>query len=118
VHWLGYVPETELAALYSGALACILPSLYEGFGLPALEAMACGTPVIISRAGGLPEVAGEAGLYIDPLDAASLTAAMQQIIGDASLRRELSQCGLERARFFTWERTAQATWQVLQGAMQ
>ena len=118
VHWLGYVPETELAALYSGALACILPSLYEGFGLPALEAMACGTPVIISRAGGLPEVAGEAGLYIDPLDAASLAAAMQQIIGDASLRHELSQCCLERARFFTWERTAQATWQVLQGAME
>jgi len=98
----GYVDERDLPALYSGAVACCLPSLYEGFGLPALEAMACGAAVIAARRSSLPEVVGEAGLLVEPTDTAGLTAAMRLLLTDSERRRDLGRRGRERARQFSW----------------
>ncbi len=103
----GYVAHQDLPALLSGALAYVLPSWYEGFGLPVLEAMACGTPVICSNVSSLPEVAGDAALLFAPDDAGALAAAMARIYREPALREELAARGLERARAFTWERCAQ-----------
>lgn len=102
----GYIDDCDLAALYSGAEMFVYPSLYEGFGLPPLEAMQCGTPVITSNVSSLPEVVGDAAIAIDPRDAGALSAAMARLYGDAALRREYSVRGLERARTFSWSRTA------------
>jgi len=102
---LGYVPDDALGPLYAGASALVYPSLYEGFGLPVLEAMACGTPVITSNVSSLPEVTGEAGVLLDdPLDAAGLRTAMERVAGDAAERARLSAAGLERARRFALDR--------------
>ena len=109
VRVMGKVPGDVLPQLYRGALALCLPSLYEGFGLPALEAMASGTPVIAARAGALPEVVGDAALLVDPLDVDSIAAAMGRICDDEKLREDLSDRGTLRARGFTWERAAEAT---------
>ncbi len=106
----GPVADENLASLYSGAAAFILPSPWEGFGLTALEAMACGTPVIAADRGALPEVVGEAGMLVDALDAACLADAIRQVLGDGRLRQDLSQRGLERAASFSWERAAQAVY--------
>ena len=106
---LGPVPDADMAALYGGGVAFAFPSLYEGFGLPVLEAMACGTPVVASNRSSLPEVVGKAGLLIDPFDMDALAAALARLLGDAALRRELSAQGLIRARRFTWERAARET---------
>ncbi|NDD63781.1 MAG: glycosyltransferase family 1 protein [Acidobacteria bacterium] len=105
----GYVPETDLPALYRGARMLVYPSLFEGFGLPPVEAMACGTPVITSRTGSLPEVCGEAASYVDPLRVESITAAMLELLDDESLRRRLIGLGLEQARRFDWQETAVRT---------
>jgi glycosyltransferase involved in cell wall biosynthesis len=113
VFFLGYVPDQDLAALYSGALAFVYPSLYEGFGLPVLEAMACGAPVIAGDRTALPEVVGEAGLRFDPDDVGGLTAALEGLIRDAGLRETLAQRGRERAVLFSWQRTANNIWRVL-----
>jgi len=110
----GYVPEEDLPALLSGATAFVLPSLYEGFGLPVLEAMACGTPVIAANISSLPEVMGDAGLLVDPLDSDALAAAMQRLVQDAALREDLRQRGLARARLFSWSRCARETLAVLE----
>jgi len=110
---LGYVDDQDLPALYGGALCFAFPSLYEGFGLPVLEAMACGVPVLTSNVTSLPEVAGDAALLIDPYCIESLAAGLQKLLRDDQLRRELSLRGLERAQPFTWQRTAAATWQIL-----
>jgi len=118
----GYVPEEDLPALLSGATAFVLPSLYEGFGLPALEAMACGTPVIAANVSSLPEVVGDAGLLVDPLDTDALAAALQRLLADADpsptlragLRADLRQRGLARARLFSWPRCARETLAVLE----
>jgi len=105
VRWLGRVSDLELAGLYRGARCLVYPSLYEGFGIPVLEAMACGTPVVTSRASAMAEVAGAAAQLVDPLDAASIAAG----IDEASRRRdELVALGLDRARLFTWPRAADA----------
>ncbi len=112
VRFLGPVPEADLPALYSGATLFVFPSLYEGFGLPPLEAMACGTPVIASNASSLPEVVGEAGILIDPHDVRALTEAMRRALTDEQLRKELQIKGLDRAKQFTWERAAQETLEV------
>ena len=111
--FLGYLPDSELPALLGGALALVFPSLYEGFGLPALQAMACGTPVIASNVSSLPEVVGEAGLLVDPCDTNELTRAMTRVAGDDGLRWELRQRGLARAKLFSWRKCAAETLEVL-----
>ena len=108
----GYVEEEDLPALYSGAVAFVFPSLYEGFGLPALEAMACGTPVITSNTTSLPEVVGDAAFSINPTDHDELTQAMSTILSDHSLREELRRNGLMRAAEFSWKRCAELTAEV------
>jgi glycosyltransferase involved in cell wall biosynthesis len=105
----GYVPEPDLPALYSGALCFIYPSYFEGFGLPPLEAMKCGAPVIVGNATSLPEVVGEAALKVDPFDVSAIAAAMDQLINNSELRAELRVKGLARAKMFDWNDTAQRT---------
>jgi glycosyltransferase involved in cell wall biosynthesis len=101
--WVGRVSDEELAALYRGARCLVYPSLYEGFGIPVLEAMACGTPVVTSRGGATEEVAGGAAVLVDPRDPAAVAAGIEEA---AARRDELVPLGLERARQFTWERAA------------
>lgn len=110
----GYIADEDVPAVLSAALALVYPSLYEGFGLPALEAMACATPVIASATSSLPEVVGEAGLLVDPLSVEELRTAMARLLADDGLREELGRRGRERARSFTWERCAQETLEVLE----
>lgn len=112
VIFTGYVPDEDLSALYSGAKAFIFPSLQEGFGLPILEAMQCGTPVISSNATSLPEVAGEAAILINPYDKDELSQAMLNLLSDENLRNELTQKGLERAKQFSWSKCAQETVEI------
>ncbi len=102
----GFVTDADLPSLYSAAELFVYPSLYEGFGLPLLEAMACGTPVIASTRSSLPEVTGEAGLQADPLDVAGWTAAMDQLLHDPALRHTLINRGFRQAGRFTWEQAA------------
>jgi len=106
VRFLGFVPQEDLPALYNLALALVYPSLYEGFGLPPLEAMACGTPVLTSRVSSLPEVVGEAAVLVDPADVSSIREGLQRLLEDEALRQRLRQAGPERAREFTWEKAA------------
>jgi glycosyltransferase involved in cell wall biosynthesis len=106
VRYLGYVPQGLLPALYSLAQVLSLASVYEGFGMPALEAMACGTPVVTSNVSSLPEVVGDAGLTVAPGDAAGLRQALERLLTDSQLRDEMRRRGLVRAREFSWERTA------------
>jgi glycosyltransferase involved in cell wall biosynthesis len=103
----GFVTQEDLPALYRQAVMLVYPSLYEGFGLPVLEAMACGTPVVTSNTTSLSEVAGKAALIVDPTHAGEITRAMAQLLDGSSLRERLQQAGLERARELTWARTAQ-----------
>jgi glycosyltransferase involved in cell wall biosynthesis len=105
----GYVPPADLPALYAGAACFVFPSLYEGFGLPVLEAMAAGAPVVASRVGAIPEVAGDAALLVDPQRPAELAEAIQTVLGDAALRARLVERGRGRARLFTWETVARET---------
>jgi glycosyltransferase involved in cell wall biosynthesis len=105
----GHVADEDLASLYSGAIAFVYPSLYEGFGLPPLEAMACGTPVITSNVTALPEVVGDAGLTVSPTDSDALCQAMLDLLRNQGYRQEFSRKGLERAAEFSWERCADAT---------
>ncbi len=105
----GYVSDDVLAALYRGAAAFAYPSLYEGFGLPVLEAMASGVPVLTSNVSGTAEVAGEAALLVNPEDSEEIAGALARLLTDDSLRRDLRARGLARAREFTWERTARET---------
>lgn len=109
---LGPVSEERLRALYQCAAALVYPSLYEGFGLPLIEAMACGTPVVASNAASIPEVLGGAGLLLDPLDVPAWTHAIVQAVNDEGLRSRLRIAGLARSAEFTWERTARITLQV------
>ncbi len=113
VHTPGYIAQEDLPALLSAATCFVMPSLYEGFGLPVLEAMACGTPVISSDGGSLPEVAGDAALLFPATDAEALAAALVRLLGDAALRRELATRGLAWCRHFSWQRTAQEILAVL-----
>jgi glycosyltransferase involved in cell wall biosynthesis len=105
VDFVGVVPEEELPSLYRGAEALIFPSLYEGFGLPIIEAMACGTPVVTADTTAMPEVAGDAALLVDPTSVEQIAAAMEQIVSDTSLRRQLREKGLARAAQFSWAGT-------------
>jgi glycosyltransferase involved in cell wall biosynthesis len=109
VHFAGYVPDVDMPPLYSGAAALLLPSLYEGFGFPVLEAMACGAPVICSQVSSLPEVAGAAALFHAPLDDEELAAQIQQVLESPEVAAGLRQQGLAWAPRFRWETTAAAT---------
>jgi glycosyltransferase involved in cell wall biosynthesis len=109
---LGAVSEATLRALYRGAAALVYPSRYEGFGLPLVEAMASGTPVLASRAASIPEVVGESGVLLDPDDSKRWEDAIVHVITDAVLRARLRADGLARAAMFTWERTARITLDV------
>jgi glycosyltransferase involved in cell wall biosynthesis len=106
VKWLGYVTDGELRSLYEGAMCFVFPSLYEGFGIPPLEAMHCGCPVLASTAASIPEVCGDAALYFDPLSPAELAAKLNQITTDAELRASLSKAGMVQAKKFSWEKGA------------
>ena len=117
VTFLGPVPARDMPALYGGALLFVFPSLYEGYGLPPQEAMACGTPVVCSNTPPLLEVTNEAALLFDPLDERALATALAQALGDGALRQELGRRGLEQARQFTWERTARQTLAVYRAAL-
>lgn len=110
----GYVAAEDLPALFSGAVAFVFPSWYEGFGLPVLEAMACGAPVITSNVSSLPEVAGGAALLINPADAGDLAQAMARLYDDKALRQDLAKRGQARARAFSWEACAQRVLEVLE----
>ena len=112
IRFLGPVPEADLPALYAGATLFVFPSLYEGFGLPVLEAMACGVPVICSNTSSLPEIVGQAAIMVDPLDVDELTAAMDRVLGNQALREEMSGKGMMQAGRFSWERTARETLRV------
>jgi glycosyltransferase involved in cell wall biosynthesis len=101
----GRIANEDLAALYSGALAFVYPSLYEGFGLPPLEAMQCGLPVISSNNSSLPEVVGDAGLTVAATDTDALCDALRRVVDDAGLRADLAARGLARAKLFSWEKT-------------
>ncbi|MCB0195190.1 MAG: glycosyltransferase family 4 protein [Anaerolineae bacterium] len=103
----GYVDETDLPVFYQLAKLFVFPSLYEGFGLPPLEAMSCGVPVVSSNSSSLPEVVGDAGLLVDPTDTAALSQAMRRVLDDADLRAELKQRSLRQAAQFSWEKTVE-----------
>lgn len=113
VRFIGYVADDDLPALYHESLAFIFPSLYEGFGMPVLEAMACGAPVLASNTSSLPEVAGCAALLVDPRDTGAIAEGMVRLACDHALREELRQRGYQRAAQFTWDRCADETLRVL-----
>jgi glycosyltransferase involved in cell wall biosynthesis len=115
--WQPYAPAEELPRLYRGARMLVLTSLHEGFGLTALEATACGTPVVTSNTSSLPEVVGDAALVIDPLDVDALADAMTRLFTDDRLADDLRQRGLARAALFSWERTGRAVQAVIDQAM-
>ena len=110
----GYVEDADLAALLSGAIAFVFPSLYEGFGMPVLEAQACGVAVMTGKNSSLPEVAGDAALLVDPLDVDAIAAAMQRLVDDDELRQELTRRGFENVKRFSWEKCARETLAVLE----
>ncbi|MDT7540143.1 MAG: hypothetical protein QOE33_47 [Acidobacteriota bacterium] len=117
VKFTGYVPEHDLPALYSGALCFVYPSYFEGFGLPPLEAMRCGTAVVAGDRTSLPEVVGDAGLLVDPFDTDAIAAAIARLIDDKTLRAVLSERGLARAKQFDWRETARLTLEVYRRAI-
>ncbi len=113
----GYVPDIDLASLYSGATMFVYPSFYEGFGLPPLEAMQCGVPVITSNTSSLPEVVGDAGIMVDPQDADELCEAMLKIYNSSDVRTQMALASLEQAKKFSWERCAEQTIDVYKAAI-
>lgn len=117
VHFVGFVADDHLPALYSGALALVYVSIYEGFGLPALEAMASGTVPIVAGNTSLPEVVGDAGLRVNPYDAEEIAAAIERVVDDSDLRETLEARAVRHSRQFSWECAANLTWGVLSEAM-
>jgi glycosyltransferase involved in cell wall biosynthesis len=112
VIFTGYVPDEDLPGLYNAADLFVYPSLYEGFGLPPLEAMQCGTPVITSNTSSLPEVVGDAGIMVNPHDIGELANKMYEVLTNKDLRKELSKKGIERAKLFSWKKCAEETLKV------
>lgn len=113
----GYVPDDDLVKLYNAADLFVYPSLYEGFGLPPLEAMSCGCPVITSNTSSLPEVVGDAGIMVDPNDVGSLTEYINEILTNDGLNGDLRKKSLERAQIFSWKKTAKETWKIYEELM-
>ena len=118
LEWVGYVEDRDLPALYSGARMFILPSIYEGFGLAALEAMACGAPVIAANSSALPEVVGKAGWLVDPNDEEEIAAAILTLWQDDEMRRDLVHRGHQRAALFSWERTGRRVMKAIEMAVE
>jgi len=114
VVFTGYVPDEDLPGLYNAADLFVFPSLYEGFGIPPLEAMACGTPVITSNTSSLPEVVGDVEIMVDPYDVDGLAEAMYRVLTDEALRKDMSKKGVERAKLFSYEKEARETLKVYQ----
>jgi glycosyltransferase involved in cell wall biosynthesis len=114
----GYVPETELPALYSGATCFVYPSYFEGFGIPLLEAMQCGTPTIASTGSCFPEVVGDASLTVDPFDESAIANAIRRVIQDNQLHNDLRDRGFKRSKLFDWRKTARATLDVFERTCQ
>lgn len=112
VIFMGYVPESDLVKFYNAAELFVFPSIYEGFGLPPLEAMACGCPVITSNTSSLPEVIDDAGILIEPYEYGTLADQMQEVLINDSLREDLSKKSLKRSKMFTWKKTAYETWKL------
>jgi glycosyltransferase involved in cell wall biosynthesis len=113
VKFLGYVPQRDIPILYSAAYALLYPSLYEGFGLPPLEAMACGCPVIVSNTSSLPEICEDAAYYVDPYSIESIAEGLFRVVSDEKTRAALRQKGLERAKSFSWKKAAEGVYRVL-----
>ncbi|MFV3197320.1 glycosyltransferase family 4 protein, partial [Klebsiella pneumoniae] len=103
VHFIGPQTDSELASLYKGAAALVFPSLYEGFGLPVVEAMSCGSPVITSNVSSLPEISGDAAILVNPLDINEIASAMNSIINDNSLKSELIEKGYKVSKHYNWD---------------
>ena len=116
IHFTGYIGDRQLAASYRCATAFVFPSLYEGFGLPAIEAMSHGVPIACSNAGALPEVCGDAAVLFDPTSTESIAGAIERVLDDSALRTALSDAGLQRARSFSWAKTAALTVDVYRKA--
>ncbi|MCK4224177.1 MAG: glycosyltransferase family 4 protein [candidate division Zixibacteria bacterium] len=114
VVFCGYVPDSDLPALYHSASVFVYPSFYEGFGLPPLEAMTCGIPVIVSHTTSLPEVVGDAGIYVDPFDIEQISFSIDTVLSDTKLCQTLREKGLKRAKLFSWEKTARETMKLYQ----
>jgi glycosyltransferase involved in cell wall biosynthesis len=117
VFFTGYVPSADLPALYGAAVAAVVPSVYEGFGLPILESMACGTPVICSELSSLPELGGEAACYFNPYDVEAMAEAIRTVWAEAELRQEMCRRGWEQAAKFSWERAAEETLAVYESVL-
>jgi glycosyltransferase involved in cell wall biosynthesis len=117
VKWLGYVSDAELRALYEGATAFVFPSIYEGFGIPPLEAMHCGCPVLAARAASIPEVCGDAAIYFDPRSSDELASVLLQVTGDRALREKLRAKGYAQAARFGWDLGAQQLLDVCRSAV-
>ena len=109
---MGFVEDQWLPAIYANAFSFIYPSLHEGFGLPPLEAMSCGTPVLLSNASSLPEVGGDAALYFDPLSTEAIEESIEKIIFDIDLQKTMSEKSLIQSKQFSWDKTAQQTEEV------
>jgi glycosyltransferase involved in cell wall biosynthesis len=114
---LGFVPDEDLVAIYNLATVFVMPSLYEGFGLPVLEAMACGCPVITSKEGSLPEVAGDAAYYVSAYDMDDIADGIEKVFNDDNLQKELKQKGLEQVKKFSWKTTAEETLKVYENVV-
>ncbi|HBW57603.1 MAG TPA: mannosyltransferase, partial [Oscillatoriales bacterium UBA8482] len=114
VKFLNYVPTDELTTIINQAIAVVFPSLWEGFGFPVLEAMACGTPVITSNLSSLPEVGGKAALYVNPYQVEEITEAMETLVNNTEMRSHLRQLGLTQVQQFSWEKTGEKTAEVIQ----
>ena len=114
VIFTGYVPDEDLPPLYSGAICFVYPSFFEGFGLPPLEAMKCGTPVIAGNLTSIPEVVADAGILVDPYSVNEIAAGLERVLSDPELRDDLRERGLRRAEEFSWERTARQTLEIFE----
>lgn len=114
IRFIGFVPDEDMAALYSAADAFLFPTLYEGFGIPVIEAQSCGTPVLTSNVSSLPEVGGDAAIYIDPYNEEDICAGIVKIVGDTVLAQELQEKGYENAKQFSWEKSAEILREVIE----